>query len=137
VIFATHSTAWELMIRKIILCTLIAVWLFRIVKGKQDSDGMMLTGIYFWIKSFRYTGSVLMCETGSCSVISNIQEFSAAGTKLAFCVAFCECVSSGWYINVKILFSSKVAWMRTMNSILSLFNFSMLLFIQIHYVDYI
>jgi len=33
----------------------IAVWLFITIKSEQDSDLNILTGIYFWIRSLRYS----------------------------------------------------------------------------------
>jgi len=49
------------MLGKIPLRTVLAVWLFGIVKCKLigDSDRSNLTGIlYFWVRSLRYSGTV-------------------------------------------------------------------------------
>ena len=43
----TYSTASELMLGKISLCTHIAVWSFGTVEGEQDADRSILIGIYF------------------------------------------------------------------------------------------
>ena len=43
--------------------------------------------------TFNSDSVIRMCEAGSCRVISNTQEASAAGTKLVLYVPFCHCMS--------------------------------------------
>jgi len=64
----------------------IVLWLFGWLKNEQDSNIDSLTGKYLGIGSPRYSGAVqlsnlILSETGSCTVIWNIQGPSAVGEK--------------------------------------------------------
>jgi len=39
----------------------IVVWFFDTVKSEYDSDHSILTGIYFWLRSLRYSSAVSLC----------------------------------------------------------------------------
>jgi len=73
------------------------MWMFGTVRSKQQSDRTILTGVFVWFRSLRY--SVLanyvlcMCERGSYTLTCKIQETGVAGIKLALYVSFCECTS--------------------------------------------
>jgi len=74
------------------------MWLFGTVKSEQDSDRSIFTDLYTFGSDHLGTvvlfHSVLwMYETGSCTMMWNVEEASVAGIKLALYVPCCECVS--------------------------------------------
>jgi len=68
---------------------------FALSKANK-TDHSSLTGLYFWIYHLDivvlFHSVVWMYETRFCTVIWNVQEPSAAGTKLVLYVPFCVCI---------------------------------------------